>query len=168
MSGAHNALRSLIPNRFMESQPGKPEGQALIKTEVDLDRNCHRNWGLAVFHRGFEFVLSYRFHSLLVQPHAQRADHMHSLRVSLCVYDESDQANALILRPPGFIRELRLRLKQGNRSRNPATDPLQAATLIATGSRSISVAIARSDAAARAVSKTDRAALPANCQRHVG
>jgi len=68
----------------------------LSQPKVDLDRNSDRHRRLAIFHRGFEFVLADCLNGLFIQPHAQTSSHSWILRIPLCVDDNGDQANSLI------------------------------------------------------------------------
>ncbi len=85
-----------------------------VEAEVDLYVDVDRNGGFAVFHGGLELVLADGFHSLFVEAHAEGADDMDILRISLRVNNESDEADALVLGAAGFIREFRFRLEERN------------------------------------------------------
>jgi hypothetical protein len=81
-----------------------------IQPEVDLDRNHHRAPAcLPSFMAGLNLYFRTASASLLVQPHAQGAHHARVLRISLRIHESAEiQADALVLGPPRFVRELRL------------------------------------------------------------
>ena len=55
---------------------------------------------------------------------------VHILRVSLRIHNQANQANTLVLGPSRLVGELRLRLEERNRRRNPAADLRKAAARI--------------------------------------
>src|SRR6266700_286316 len=94
----------------------------LIEPEVDGDGDHNRNWSSAIFEGRLELVFPDRLQRLLVEPHAQRANHARIDGIALRIDDEGDHDLALVLGATGFVRELCFRGKQRNRSGNLAAD----------------------------------------------
>jgi hypothetical protein len=90
----------------IRDQGSETEKAKSIEAEVHLDGDHDRNGRFAVLHCGPEFVLPNCFDRLLVQPHPERSHNMNIHGVSLRIDDEGDEANALIMCAPRFIRVL--------------------------------------------------------------
>src|SRR5208337_4424352 len=99
--------------------------RALVEVEVHFDVDFNRN-GLAVLGARLKAPLADRFDGLLVQSHAQRAQH--GYLVCLAVHADHDAKHniSLVLIPARLIAELRFGTEYSLRSMNPAADPISA------------------------------------------
>src|ERR1700722_5113641 len=113
----------------------------LVDAEINLDIYFYGN-GFSLQRRGLEFVLLHCFDSLLVQPHAQVANYLDSLRVALSIHDQRNHADALVFCSARFIGELWVRGKHQLRSRDAAAHVVKTAPIPAAFARSIAISFA--------------------------
>src|SRR5512146_1190327 len=99
-----------------------------VEPEVHLDVHVNGHRVFAVAHGRLELVLANRLHGLFVQPHPQRTNNMHVLRIALSIHNQAHEAYTLVLGAARFVRELGFRLEERYRSRNTAAHLRQSAT----------------------------------------
>src|SRR5580698_8844913 len=136
-----------------------PQGRTLclVNAEVHFDVYFHWDW-FSLQGCGLELVLLHRFDCFLIQAHAQVAHYLNALRISLRIDDQGDDADTLVLCPARFVGKLRIRREHQLRGGNAATHVIKAAAVAAAFTRTVSVSLARTDAATRAASHTRSAA----------
>src|SRR6266568_6231807 len=128
--------------------------ETLIEPEIDLDAHHDGDRRPAILHCRLEFVLPDSLEGLFIQPHAQRARNPGILWISLCIDDERNNADSLILGAPRFVGEFSLGRENRHRSRHATAYLVDAPAGIASGPGSIAVAVPRAETATVAAAHT--------------
>lgn len=123
-----------------------------IQVEIDVDYQLHCD-RMALVHCGPELVLSHGFHRLLIQAHAEVANHMDVLWVSLAVNDELNRNDALKIGTASLIGEFGIHRVHELRSGDTSTYAHNSATVTAAAADSDAIAAARANTASRALTK---------------
>src|SRR5579864_9304416 len=132
---------------FQRTKPSATRKQISVQMEIHFDRD-HRGHRVSVLHPRLKLPVPYGLDRFLVQSHAKAANYVNIRWTSIYTNDHGQRAYALILRFARFLGELRIRLVDGPRRRNPATHAEYATTHAAAFARTKARALAGTDAAA--------------------
>ena len=78
-----------------------------MQMKVHFDDDLH-SYGMPLIHGRLELVLPHSLDCLLIQPHAERMNQLHVLRIPLRVDDQPDRDAPLKVSSSSILGELRL------------------------------------------------------------
>src|ERR1700735_1554053 len=119
-----------------------------LEINLDIKLNQHR---LPILHRGLELVLHHSFLGLLIQSHANTANHTNVARISIGIDPQIDQNISRDLGLASFFGKLRLNGEDQHPRRNSPANSPRSTTDISSRSRPDTRAIARTQTGPAAI-----------------